>query len=335
MKKALCVYGMMVLLLCAVSALAQGPFADVPTDHWAYDAVNELQQKGIVIGYPDGTFGGKRAMTRYEFAMAISRMLPMLDPQLADKISALESRMKAAEDKMGGTKSEGTPVPGDDMSGYVTKADLAKVQKLADEFKDELAQLGVDVDAVRKDMAALNERVAEIERKMDRQKFSFDGFVAGIMPKNRDAGVDAVDIDNRPLSQAGQETGLLDNVTFLRHGELNWNMKLNPTTGAYVTLAVGNYLPYLQYVDDYAGVFRPTNRNSIDGRDDVFPYWLGMKTQLGPVNIEVGRIPIQWTPYTIKKVDVDEILTNDLTDSGAYPIDGGKMTVGLGKNVAL
>ncbi len=335
MKKTLYVYGMMVLLLCAASAFAQGPFADVPTDHWAYDAVNELQQKGIVIGYPDGTFGGKRAMTRYEFAMAISRMLPMLDPQLADRVAALESRMKAAEDKMAGMKGEGPAAPGADMSGYVTKADLAKIQKLADEFKDELAQLGVDVDAMRKDLAALTERVAAIEAKMERMNFSFSGFVAGIMPQNETADVISVDIDNRPLSVDGEENDLLDNVTFLRHGELKWDMKINPTTSAYVNLAVGNYLPYLTYVDDYIGVFRPTNKTTDDGQDDVFPYWLGMKTQFGPVHVEVGRIPIQWTPYTIKKVDVEEILTNDITDSGDYPIDGGKIKIEFGKNAFL
>jgi len=65
-----------VVLLLAAPAFAQGPFNDVPTDHWSYDAVNKLQKEGIVIGYPDGTFGGKRAMSRYEFATAIARMLP-------------------------------------------------------------------------------------------------------------------------------------------------------------------------------------------------------------------------------------------------------------------
>ena len=64
-------------LVCATAmpAFAQGPFTDVPTDHWAYDAVNLLQKDGYVIGYPDGTFGGKRAITRYEFAVAIARII--------------------------------------------------------------------------------------------------------------------------------------------------------------------------------------------------------------------------------------------------------------------
>ncbi|MEA3399791.1 MAG: S-layer homology domain-containing protein, partial [Armatimonadota bacterium] len=47
----------------------------VPFDHWAYDAVQMLIDRGILVGYPDGGFRGDRAMTRYEFAMAISRLL--------------------------------------------------------------------------------------------------------------------------------------------------------------------------------------------------------------------------------------------------------------------
>src|SRR5712691_4183415 len=75
MNKLALLAGVAAALAFARPALAQGPFADVPTDHWAYDAVNELASRGIVNGYPDGTFGGKRALTRYEFAVAIQRML--------------------------------------------------------------------------------------------------------------------------------------------------------------------------------------------------------------------------------------------------------------------
>jgi len=75
MRKLALLVGAVAIMAFARPALAQGPFADVPTDHWAYDAVNELAQHGIVNGYPDSTFGGKRALTRYEFAVALQRML--------------------------------------------------------------------------------------------------------------------------------------------------------------------------------------------------------------------------------------------------------------------
>ncbi|MBO7393656.1 MAG: S-layer homology domain-containing protein, partial [Abditibacteriota bacterium] len=79
MKKILFALATIGLIAIACAAFAQGAFVDVPTDHWAYDAVNQLQRVGIIVGYPDGTFGGKRAMTRYEFAVAIARLLPLLN----------------------------------------------------------------------------------------------------------------------------------------------------------------------------------------------------------------------------------------------------------------
>jgi len=54
---------------------AEQLFPDVPQNHWAYEYVNGLIAKGIIEGYPDGTFGGDRAMTRYEFAAMLFRAM--------------------------------------------------------------------------------------------------------------------------------------------------------------------------------------------------------------------------------------------------------------------
>jgi|GEM_PF-1414519 len=54
-------------------------FTDVPADHWAYEAVHLLLQQGIVIGYPDGTFGGTRPITRFEMAVIAARLLQHID----------------------------------------------------------------------------------------------------------------------------------------------------------------------------------------------------------------------------------------------------------------
>ena len=50
-------------------------FPDVPSNHWAYEAVRDLSRRGLVEGYPDGTFGGDRLLTRYEFAQIVYRAL--------------------------------------------------------------------------------------------------------------------------------------------------------------------------------------------------------------------------------------------------------------------
>lgn len=56
------------------NALAE-PFPDVPENHWAYETIEQMRERGIVEGYPDGTFGGDRQMTRYEFETIVYRAL--------------------------------------------------------------------------------------------------------------------------------------------------------------------------------------------------------------------------------------------------------------------
>jgi hypothetical protein len=53
----------------------QDAFKDLPADHWAYASLTYLQKQGILEGYPDRYFRGKRTLTRYEFAIAIRRLI--------------------------------------------------------------------------------------------------------------------------------------------------------------------------------------------------------------------------------------------------------------------
>lgn len=72
---------MRMLAFCALAALLAAPcaasehFEDVPTDHWAAEAVDLLAGAGIVQGYPDRTFQGDKTVTRYELAVALERMV--------------------------------------------------------------------------------------------------------------------------------------------------------------------------------------------------------------------------------------------------------------------
>ena len=68
----------------AVTGIGQGQtpdpvkmklFPDIAKNHWAYEAVEELTKQGLLEGYPDGTFGGDRMMTRYEFAEIVYRAM--------------------------------------------------------------------------------------------------------------------------------------------------------------------------------------------------------------------------------------------------------------------
>ena len=85
MKKTLFL-AMTIAMGITASAYAANPFSDVPAGHWAYDAVNKLAAEGVVEGYPDGTYGGDRLMTRYEMAQIVAKA--MANGANVDKLAA-------------------------------------------------------------------------------------------------------------------------------------------------------------------------------------------------------------------------------------------------------
>ena len=104
-------------LTAGVSAYAANPFSDVTADDWAYQAVSDLSAQGVVEGYPDGTFKGERNMTRYELAQIVARLM-------------------AKEDQLNAEQQ-------------------ATLDKLAGEYADELANLGVRVSNLEKKVGNL------------------------------------------------------------------------------------------------------------------------------------------------------------------------------------
>lgn len=99
-------------LAAGASAFAANPFSDVSTSDWAYQAVADLSEQGIVEGYPNGTFEGQKNITRYEMAQIIARMMAKEDQYNAEQ--------------------------------------RATIDKLAAEYADELDSLGVRVSNLEK-----------------------------------------------------------------------------------------------------------------------------------------------------------------------------------------
>ena len=331
-----------VLFLCAAPIFAQGAFVDVPTDHWAYDAVNQLQRHGIIIGYPDGTFGGRRAMTRYEFAVAIARLLPLIEQPVQTPTPTTtpgnyvtnEELNKALQDYV--RKNE---LP--DFTKFATKADLDAIRKLVDEFRDELAALGVDVDALKRDVAALCARVEALEAEARRVRFT-GNVNAFAITGSADDGT-PVDLDERTIP--GDST-LLRDIAVVYDFDLNIVGRVSSAVTANASIDYGNYLNYVRWVDDYIDGRIPVNKGDVQGYaggvettnfvDTFFPYYLYIDAALGNGTMTVGRFPIQWTPYTLKKIDVDSYSSILKTDDGNYPMDGAKLAYNFGGvNLAL
>ena len=103
-------------------------FSDVQPTDWAFQALQSLVERyGCIAGYPNGTYRGNRALTRYEFAAGLNACL--------DRVNELIATATA---------------------DIVTREDLATLQRLQEEFSAELATLRGRVDA-------LEARTAEIE----------------------------------------------------------------------------------------------------------------------------------------------------------------------------
>lgn len=130
-KRVLSFVAATMVLGATMPAMAAPLFPDVKDDHWAKDAVAKLAAQGLLEGYPDGTFKGDRAATRWEVAMIVARLLAKMEQAHAT---------------------------------FATKAELDEVRKLANALKDELDALGVRVTNLEENVSRLDKRVSELER---------------------------------------------------------------------------------------------------------------------------------------------------------------------------
>jgi len=336
MRKLALLAGVLATLAIGRPALAQGPFADVPTDHWAYDAVNELAKQGIINGYPDSTFGGKRALTRYEFAIAIQRALQ----EVQRRIDAATANQKAP-----------------DLSNYVTKdelnqalqnvptkeevdrlrTDVDQLRRLMTEFQDTLAALGTDVDQLKRDVAALGQRLTALENEVHRMPkitgdamLGFYGSYLGEGSANRaaaagPAGGRATDIDNRSITSSN----ILQNAKSVYDIDLGITARLSDVATARLLLNAGNYIQ--GYLNNSLSTVQDFGNNTFE---NVTPYYLYVDTpiSLGSLgaSITVGKFGQQFTPYTLKMVNVDSYFDNEKTDDGDYIVTGGRVNFKIG-----
>lgn len=111
---------------------AASAFRDVPADHWAREAIQRLVESGVMEGLPDGTFKGRKVVTRYDMAMIVARLL------------AKVSEIRAA-------------------GGKLTSDDVLLVNRLTEEFKSELALLAVKVEAAERRVDKVEKQTTALE----------------------------------------------------------------------------------------------------------------------------------------------------------------------------
>jgi hypothetical protein len=139
---------LVMLLAGLLTVLSMGfglaQFSDVPAGHWAKEAVEALAAKGIIVGYPDGTFRGGEAITRYQAALIIYRLLQQIEEELKAKGTSPTMEALSAEE-------------------------LETLKNAVQELAAELAALGVRVSALE-DSAATKDDIARLEALIEELK---------------------------------------------------------------------------------------------------------------------------------------------------------------------
>ena len=192
-------------LICGASVAFSAPFTDIQANHWAYEAVNQMAEKGIIQGFPDGTFKGKQNVSRYQLAMITAKMLANVE-------------------------QNGT--------GSLAKSDLQTLEKLTVEFADELATLGIkttsledDMNVLKRDLSTLKNDVDSIKDNIknggiDKVKLSGDIFIrnyGSCHDRGELAGMDFGE-DHRHRTQTVFRLNMEANIDENVYARFRWNV---------------------------------------------------------------------------------------------------------------
>jgi len=257
----------LIILVCTLLPVTAGHgaplFSDTFDSHWAHDAVANLAAKGLVEGYPDGTFKGDRTATRYEMAMVVARFLAKNDAE---------------------------------HGSFAAKADLETVRILAMQLRDELAALGVRVNNLEESVRQLDMRVTDKERITFEGDFTARVVSIGISNAGRGDTNWGPDVGT-PLAMnfnQGLKLGTIDllngrpfvnGVSYTGRTRLGVKAKVNEDISAGLRIAgytaLGN-----EYLSAYWGIPAPYLSNQFTMNGTASGYGEGM-------------LNIPWTRFTL------------------------------------
>jgi hypothetical protein len=314
-RKALLISAPLAALAMAWSGAvqAQEPFKDLDKDHWAYQAVVDLQQKGILIGYPGDYFKGKRTLTRYEFAIAIRRLL--------DHLPAGTPGPQGDAGAPGPPGPSGSPGP-----DYGPQID--EIKRLVDEFKNELAAQGVKIGDIEKRLDTLTKDVDAVKNRLDRMvHFTGDFFFGFRGSESREAFVDYGGALGKPNSD------LFTNVDAIHDFHLGVNASLAGDVKFKGDIVISNYLAYQGGTLSASGSTAGSQALNTAGMPEVVGlYQADLSVPIASIKstMDVGRIKQQVTPLTMWRPNWDPYFDLPWYDDGAYVMDGVKLTSKIG-----
>jgi hypothetical protein len=354
-------FGALLGTMLIMPSLAQdGNFPDVPENHWVFQALLNMKNEGILVGYPDELFRGARPATRYELAGAINAAYQKLKGMiggLQNQIDAIkgmggaEGVSKADFDAM---KAELDKLKQDLASMSRWGDDIANLKKMVATFEKDLAGLGVDVEAMKKDLSDLAARVSELEKH--KPAVDIHGDVNFVMHMGHSTDdFFGLTVDARPTGVRrngffGSPGGMTEDMT-MGH-ELGLAISGTNETGPkwHATLVVGNLVGFGQdpsgldgsSSDFYATYgdqsslardlpFREVN-TSVYFQDFMVDFGTEVFGQM--MNVTVGRMGKQSGNWFFKRWDNTPYFENSRWDDGNWYMTGANLafnwnTVGL------
>lgn len=317
------------------SAMAQDQFPDVPENHWAYEALANMKKNGLLVGYPDGLFRGARPATRYEMAVAIHATYQYLK-NITDGLSSQIEELKGKQGPdMSGIREALEALQKDVAAMKGWGDDIANLKRMAATFEKELASLGVDVEAMKKDLKDLNDRVTKLEKNA--LPITVHGDVNFFVTHGKGTsgrfglGTDGALVGANPDGLAGgRASGLGDGLSVFHEA----NLKIAGTNEEgpkwHAILSVGNLMNGWGGGTAGATPGQGTTRNDEAGTNIVFREFVAEfdSSLIGQgFSAKVGRQSYKIGKYLYQRPDTNPYYSDEF-DNGAWTMDG----VNLGFN---
>lgn len=317
-------------------AFAQDNFPDVPANHWAYEALARMKRDGLLVGYPDGLYRGGRPASRYELAVAMHAVYT----NLKNITDGLDAQIQALKGQGGGVTQADLAALRDAiaalqadmaaMKGYGD--DIAALKRAAVTFDRELKSLGVDVEAMKRDLGDLASRVSALEKKKPAVEISGD--VNLLVLAGHSVG------DNFGLSQDGRivgqgpdggAVGLTQDLNVLHEAAFTFTGTNTSGVRWTGTAVVGNMLSngFAGTTGDSFGSqsVLPAGRYNDGVSSDI--YLQNLEAMFGAeafgigFDITLGRVQHKVSPYMFQRIDNTSYYSNERWDNGKYAFDGG------------
>ena len=325
-------------------AFAQEGYPDVKDDHWAYEAILVLKKEGLMVGYPDGAFNGKKIPTRYEMASAIYAVYTKLKSITDSHAAKIEALQKTVDGMSGNVTTPGTPVDMQPLKDAVAALqndvramksysdDIATLKKLTDRFEKELTSLGVDVEAIKKDLSDLSARVKALESKKPTVDISGDVNFYISTGWAKDGGI-GINQDGKGFGfgvNSSKGAGFQD-LSVLHDAALN--LKGTNETGPMweVTLNFGNAVgggfgDQASVANNFGTLYTEQGTNFIISKAVVN---VGQQSLFGlGFTAKLGRQGYKVSPWIFQRLDNTSFFSNERWDNGEWTLDGGVVSFG-------